>query len=158
MPMSVPGIGSHVTDDLLGWQSPEAHIAFRHPAAAILLALVLFNLVHGELLKILKNLDFYHSHCLPLPGSCQPALSILIQVITNRVCQDRSQSLCYPLWSPSGWPHSLDTVFQWSEAHPVVLSPSLCSPLVHKVQWRKLLDVLLKSRYTSSAIYFLRKG
>ena len=111
------------------------HIAFRHPAAAILVALFLFNLTHSKLLEILKNLDILHpARSLSLPSSWvrQPVLGILIQIITNSVCHDRPQPCAPHCGSPSGWPHSLGTGCQWPAAHPVVLSPSLCSPLFHK--------------------------
>lgn len=144
------------------------HIALRHPAAAILLALFLFSLVHSELLEIfLKIWIFIIQHTLspsqvhvslPLVSSFKSLLTVYART-GPKPCATLSGS-------PSGWPHSLGTVFPWPAAHPLYCHPDYAlhwtlmsiSIDVHlhwcpRTSWGNFLDILLKSRYTSCAIF-----
>lgn len=117
------------------------HMAFRHPATALSLALFLFNLVHSlNLLKSLKLWIFIIHHTVsPFQVHVSlPSVSSFKPLITG---YERTGPKCCATHSgsPPGLTGTLGTVFQWPETHPVVLSPSPCSPFVQKDIIRNLL-------------------
>ena len=130
------------------------HKAFRHPAAATLLVLFFFSLVHSlKLSKSLKIWIYHLAYSVTLPGSHELTLSILTQTFNNNVWQ-MGPNAGLPTLGPL---HTEQLLWAQSCTDKKLICLSCHSVhvlhLSKRTSWETFSDVLLKPRYTASAVF-----